>query len=223
MTDIDLAALGQLAKERTQDSRKQLLSQVVDLRTRRDDSLHDREVKIMDEILLDLTRQAEQSIRIELAGNLSHLPNPPEGLIDFLINDDSEVATPLLRECQALSDDDLVTIIRSQSEGHRVAVAERQELSIEVTGALIEVGEEIVLSTLAANDTAEIDPIGMQAMVYKSKTMESLRKPLLERQDLDSVFANQMFWWVSGPLREKILKDFPIDESTLGRCHADGD
>lgn len=215
MKDIDLVALGELAKEKTQESRASLLSQVVDLRMHRKEKLHDREKQIMDEILLDLAQQAEIELRAELATQLAHLPNPPETLVDFLINDECEVARPLLVESNAVSDHDLITVIRTQSEGHRVAVAEREELNIEVTGALIEVGEEVVLSTLAANDSADIDPIGMQAMVYKSKTMESLRRPLLERHDLDPVFANQMFWWVSGPLREKILREYPIDEATL--------
>lgn len=215
MTDVDLNALSELAKEKSREARNSLLTQVIDLRTHKDGKLHERERQIVDDILLDLARQTETVLRTELAKQLASLPNPPKPLVDFLINDESEVARPLLLKSRAVSDEDLLKIIRTQSEGHRLAVAERAELTVEVSGALIEVGEEIVLATLAANDTAEIDAIGMQALVYKSKTMESLRRPLLERNDMDAVFANQMFWWVSGPLREQILSNFPIDEATL--------
>jgi uncharacterized protein (DUF2336 family) len=218
MADLDIEALGELAKDRSAGSRKDLLNRVVDIRMVRNEKLRDREREIIDEILLDLARQAELELRAQLADQLSNLPNPPEALVDFLINDDTEVARPLLLHCKAISSDELIRVIRTQSEGHRLSIAEREEIPIDVCGALIEVGEEIVLSTLIENETADIDRNGMQDLIIKSRDMERLRKPLLQRDNLDSIFANQMFWWVSGSLRERILKEFPVDDETLDRA-----
>lgn len=215
MSDLDLLALSDLAKVKTTESRHALLNRVVDIRTVREEKLRDRERQIIDDILLDLTQQAELELRAQLATQLSNLPNPPEALVEYLINDASEVAVPLLKDCAGISNDSLIKVIRTQSEAHRLAIAGRNKLGAEVSGTLIEVGEEVVLGALIENETAEIDTNGMQTLVRKSQTIESLQRPLLERKDIDPVFANQMFWWVSGSLRQKILEDFPIDEGIL--------
>lgn len=218
MANIDFKGLEVLAKETTTQSRRDLLEQVVDIRLVRDEKLRDTEREILDDILLDLVAQAEVDLRAQLAAQLVDVPSPPEGLVQFLIHDEYEIARPMLLGCRTLSNEDLLKVIRTESEGHRIAIAGRESISAEISGALIDVGEDIVLTTLVENETAEIDFEGMKQLVERSQNIESLRRPLLERNGLDPIFANQMFWWVSGALRERILQDFPVDEDVLDRA-----
>lgn len=218
MANIELEGLEILAHENTTESRKDLLDRVVDIRLVRNEKLRDQERDILDDILVDLVSQAELDLRMQLAEQLVNHDAPPEGLVEFLIHDTQEVAAPMLRNCAAVSAEALIKVIRTESEGHRVAIAGRSDIPVEVSGALIEIGEDIVLTTLVENETAEIDYSGMQNLVERSRNVETLRRPLLERDGLDPIFANQMFWWVSGPLRERILQEFPIDEDVLDRA-----
>lgn len=218
MASINLEGLEVLANEKTTESRKDLLDRVVDIRLVRNEKLRDSERDILDDILVDLVSQAEIDLRMQLATLLTDHAEPPTALIEFLIHDTQDVAGPMLRNCRAISTEDLVKVIRTESEGHRIAIAGRSDIPVEVSGALIEVGEDIVLTTLVENDTAEIDYAGMQNLVERSRNVEALRRPLIERDGLDPIFANQMFWWVSGPLRERILKEFPVDEDVLDQA-----
>lgn len=218
MARINLEGLEVLANENTTESRKDLLDRVVDIRLVRNEKLRDSEREILDDILVDLVSQAEIDLRMQLATQLMDHAAPPEALIEFLIHDTQDVAGPMLRNCGAISAEALIKVIRTESEGHRIAIAGRSDIPAEVSGALIEIGEDIVLTTLVENDTAEIDYAGMQNLVERSRNVEPLRRPLIERDGLDPIFANQMFWWVSGPLRERILKEFPVDEDVLDRA-----
>jgi uncharacterized protein (DUF2336 family) len=218
MANLNLEGMEVLAKVKTKKSRKDLLDRVVDIRLVRNEKMRDREKEILDDILVDLVSHAEMDLRKQLADQLMDHPDPPDALIDFLVHDVQEVAAPMLRNCNAVSTDSLLKVVRTESEGHRVAIAGRADISAEVSGALIDIGEDIVLTTLIENETAEIDYSGMKSLVERSRNIEVLRRPLLEREGLDPIFANQMFWWVSGPLRERILSEFPVDEDVLDRA-----
>lgn len=218
MASINLEGLEILANEKTTESRRDLLDRVVDIRLVRNEKLRDSEREILDDILVDLVSQAEIDLRTQLAAQLIEHASPPAALIEFLIHDAQEVAAPMLRNCKAISTESLLKVIRTESEGHRIAIAGRSDIPAEVSGTLIELGEDIVLTTLIENETAEIDYSGMQNLVQRSRNVEALRRPLLEREGLDPIFANQMFWWVSGPLRERILQEFPVDEDVLDRA-----
>lgn len=218
MANINIKRLETLANEKTPESRKNLLEQVVDIRLLRNEKLRDSELEILDDILVDLVAQAEADLRAQLAAQLVDIPSPPDTLVQFLIHDEFEIARPMLLGCQSLTTEDLLKVIRTESEGHRIAIAGREAIPVEVSSALIDVGEDIVLTTLVENETAEIDFEGMKKLVERSRNIETLRLPLLERNGLDPIFANQMFWWVSGALRERILQDFPVDEDVLDRA-----
>lgn len=218
MANYDLEGLKILATEKTPESRRDLLEQVVDIRMFRDEKLRDSEREILDGILVDLAAQAETDLRLQLARQLADLPSPPEALVQFLIHDEYEIARPMLLGCRTVSDESLMKVIRTESEGHRIAIANREGISAEVSGVLIEVGEDIVLTNLVENETAEIDFAGMQNLIERSRNVEMLRRPLIERDGLDPIFANQMFWWVSGSLRERILREFPVDKDVLDRA-----
>ena len=218
MASYNLEGMKVLAAEKTPESRRDLLEQVVDIRMFRDEKLRDGEREILDEILLDLAAQAETDLRLQLAKQLADLPSPPEALVQFLIHDEYEIARPMLLGCRTVSNESLLKVIRTESEGHRIAIANREGISAEISSVLIEVGEDIVLTNLVENDSAEIDFADMQKLIERSRNVEALRRPLIERDGLDPIFANQMFWWVSGSLRERILKEFPVDQDMLDRA-----
>lgn len=162
MASINLEGLEILANEKTTESRRDLLDRVVDIRLVRNEKLRESEREILDDILVDLVSQAEIDLRLQLATQLMDHPAPPEALIEFLIHDTQDVAGPMLRNCRAISTEALIKVIRAESEGHRIAIAGRVDIPVEVSGALIEIGEDIVLTTLVENETAEIDYAGMQ-------------------------------------------------------------
>lgn len=211
----ELKLLETLARSNSTDAKDKLFEKVSEIRTNQESHLSDNEGGIVDDILISLASQVETTLRVNLAEQLTGMPEVSDRLISFLIHDKFEVAAPLLSQCLSISDEDLVDVVKTESDNHRLVVASRDEISEQVTDSLIDAGDDLVLVTMVNNDGAAISREGMGKLAKHSEKREALRRPILERRDLPADVANAMFWWVSSELRKEILERFPIDEDVL--------
>lgn len=212
--DQELKDLIELARDNSIPSRNRLVERLGDLYFD-GSSAASAERDQMAEILRDLVRDVEQTVRSKLAQRLAADPDPPAGLISVLANDDIEVAHPILVQSRALGDAELLEIIHHRTVRHRQSIAERKLVSEEVSDALTGKGETTVIETLIRNDGARISNETMAALVEASKEIESYQGPLLDRSDLTPLLARKMYWWVSAALREHIANNFEIDTTDL--------
>jgi uncharacterized protein (DUF2336 family) len=211
----DLAQLQILANNRGQVARQALFEKVVGLVTQKNDDLDRPEFEIIDEILVDLIKYVELTVRAKVSERLSNIPDAPHGLIRHLAADEIDVATPVLARSAVLTDDDLVDVANTTTKNHRRLVARRPNISESVSEALISKSEIDVVTTLLGNQSAKISRKSMVRLVRASDDVEPLRKPLLERDDLPTAAAYRLFWSVSGALRAHILSKFSVDPSML--------
>jgi uncharacterized protein (DUF2336 family) len=84
---------------------------------------------------------------------MTHLPHD---IVLSLARDEAQVARPILRSSPLLGDDDLVEIAREGSRAHRLAIAERIDLSARVAQALCEARDPQIIETLLANEGAAL-------------------------------------------------------------------
>ncbi len=96
----------------------------------------------------------EPLVRRVLSDCLKRAAGLPRDIVLALAYDRIEVAEPMLEHSPALTDDDLIAILRDHPGGHRVAIARRQNLSRRVRAALERCGEAAVLAALAESDAA---------------------------------------------------------------------
>jgi uncharacterized protein (DUF2336 family) len=172
----------------------------------------------MEDILRQLVGEVERSVRKVLAERLAGSTMAPPELIWRLANDEAEVAFPILARSSLLSDAELVEIVRHKTTQHRLAIAGRAPVTIPVSAALVESGEESVVATLLANADAHFSPETFAAISELAREYESLQTPLLSRKDLPGEVARRMYWWVSAALRQHIVARHNIDPDTIDRA-----
>ncbi|MGE5145498.1 MAG: DUF2336 domain-containing protein [Candidatus Eiseniibacteriota bacterium] len=174
-----------------------------------------REIELMTDILGQLIRDVEMSVRHALAEKFATRKDAPHDLLLTLANDEIKVAHPILMQSPVLKDEELIEIISHRTSEHQLAIALRQSVSARVSDALVAAGDEGVIKTLLENNDAEISQSTMDYLVEQSRRLDSFQKPLLDRKDLTPELAKRMYWWVSAALREHILQNYDIDEGAL--------
>jgi len=102
MSDKKVSAddLFELARDKTEDGRRELLETVSDLFLGDGESLSDRERVLMGEILRQLIHEMEVAVRRGLAEKLADNPNVPHALIVDLANDEALVAHDILMQSE---------------------------------------------------------------------------------------------------------------------------
>ena len=103
-----------------------------------------------------MVKDAEVRVREALAMHLKESFAPPRGVTLSLARDVNSVALPVLEHSAVLTDEDLIQIVRSEGSEKLVAIAGRATVSEAVSSALVETDDEDVVSTLVANEGAEI-------------------------------------------------------------------
>lgn len=108
----------------------------------------------------DLFRTAvydhEPLARGVLADVLKRMTRVPRDIVLSLARDEAQVARPILRSSPLLDDDDLVEIARECTRAHRLAIAERDDLSARVAQALCESRDLQVIRAVLANESAAL-------------------------------------------------------------------
>ena len=204
-----------LARDRSIESRTQLVQIVGDLFFDADRVLSDRERSHMTEILRRLINDVEKSVRRAVADRLAAEARAPHALVVALANDDIEVAYPILIESAVLQDIELIEIIHHRTQKHQLAIAIRESLSATVSDALVETDSADVVKSLLENASAAISQRTMEYLVEESRRIDAYRNPLVHRHDLDPALAKRMYWWVSAALRNHILETYEIDPTEL--------
>lgn len=195
-----------VAKEGSSEKRRDLLRDITDVFMAQPERYTSSEMQHFDVIMSRVTEQVEISLRREIAEKLADVPTAPRGLVKQLANDEISVAEPVLRRSQALTEDDLVRIVRQRGQAHMKAITKRKEVPASVTSELVERGGEEVLVSLAQNQGAKFEAGAMEKMVDHSRKLKSLQKPMTDRFDLPPQLLTQMYFFVSSALKKEILK-----------------
>ncbi|MDA0701623.1 MAG: DUF2336 domain-containing protein [Proteobacteria bacterium] len=213
--EVQLEALMRLAQEKTSAGRAALISSLTDLFGGSHDTLSERERALMGEILRHLVHEVEMSVRQTLAERLADRNDVSPDLIVALANDAIEVAHPILLRSPLLRDGELIEIVRHRTLEHRLSVAMRDQVGEDLAAALVEAGEEEVVTTLLGNAGARFSDETYARLVEDSRSVSAYQEPLVHRADLDPTLAKRMYWWVSAALRHHILEHYRIDPATL--------
>lgn len=210
-----VADLVRLAHDKTDRGRGLLVENIVDLFLTPDGRLNDHERALMSDILCKLVEDVEAVVRKELAERLSRVKDAPADLIRLLANDEISIARAILENASVLRAPDLIEIIRLRTNEHRMCIALRQEVSPEVSDALVEYGDTDVIEALLRNPDAEISERSMEYLVAESRRIDRFQEPLILNHDLPPALAHRMFWWVSAALRSHIMLNYEAAEHEL--------
>lgn len=172
----------------------------------------DAEAGIAADIFRLLLKDIEKIVRAALARELAHCDNLPHDIVMKMATDDTEVASHVLEYSFVLTEDDLVSIIRSTREVVKLsAIARRKQVSERIAGELIESRQAIVLHDLFANSGAVLGADD----VLKSWEFISGDAPLLEtlvrHGNLPLQVAEKLFYVVSEELRTHLSRRYKLN------------
>jgi uncharacterized protein (DUF2336 family) len=125
------------------------------------------------------------------------------------------VAHPILVKSEVLKDPELIEIVQHRTMEHQVAIAIRPKISEQVSDALVETGNEEVVTTLLSNQGALISNSTMNHLVEQSDQVPSYQEPLVRRHDLSPELGRKLYWGVSAALRQDILEKFDLDPGDI--------
>ncbi len=216
-----LESLITLAREPSSEKRRELLRNITDIFMEKPESYSEVEIGHFGDIMSAVAAQMETEVRKELAQRMSHVEQAPRTLITQLAQDEIAVAEPVLQHSPVLQDEDLIEIVRRHSQDHLLAITGRRSLSVSVGDALVEHGDDAVLAGLVSNDGAELSRHAMETIVDRAENNTDLHEPLVSRRDLPPDLLNEMYFFVSRKIRQKILEsNAKIDEKLLDEALA---
>jgi uncharacterized protein (DUF2336 family) len=165
--------------------RSTLLKLVTDLFLETNGKYRPEQVSLFDELFIQLLDSVETEAAAALSRRLAPLGGaPPKILSRLALNDDINVAEPVLVRSQSIEDAILLDIARNKGQGHLLALACRTQLAEEIVDSLIARGDEIVVRYVANNQGARISATGAAALTERAKKDEALAEVISKRSDV---------------------------------------
>ena len=178
-------------------------------------SLTESERKLAEDIFRIMVQDAEERVRAALSSNLKDALDLPSEVAKTLATDLSDsVALPMIQFSSALSDADLVEIVRNQGGARTRAVAERPDVSVEVSDAIVEHGDEDAVVALVSNTGAKISEQSLDRVVEAYGDNERIQDPLVHRPTLPVRVAEKLVAKVADSLKDYLVQHHELPEQT---------
>ncbi|MBM3490517.1 MAG: DUF2336 domain-containing protein [Alphaproteobacteria bacterium] len=206
---LTAAEVRRLATEPSIDRRTEAAALVTSTYDR---SLTAAEQRLAEEIFRALLEDAEVRVRAGLSEALKANPDIPHDIAMALACDVEAVATPVLSFSPALLDEDLIAIVKTRSQAHRLAVAGRARVPSQVCQALIETGEREVVTRLVGNEGADLQEEQLAAVLDGFADDPNVTSPMVRRRALPMAIAERLVTVVSEHLREHLVTHHRLPE-----------
>ena len=206
------ADVQRLLSDRSPEARAETVGKIANSLTDREFSAAER--KEAEAIFRVLVSDAEVLVRQTLSETLKELPDLPGDIAKTLASDIADVATPMLTFSEALSDEDLMEIVSSQSESHQAAIASRAVVSEAVSDKLAETGSEEVVATLMGNEGAQISEKTFEKVLDEYGDSEKVNAPMATRSSLPITVAERLVSLVSDKLQEHLVTHHEMSPET---------
>lgn len=206
-----------LSSDRDQDVRLALAERLVRLLP---DLSHDRQSQLYAfaiETLGTLALDEVIKIRVALSSALKDHADAPPKVVGQLARDiEREVSEPVLRYCIALSDEDLLEILKSHPASWAVqAVAARPQVSAKISRAVVDTEDVPGNVTLLGNDNAIIEPETLNEIVERARTVPQLQKAVAVRKNLPPALIKELAGFVDQSVRNLLLERTDLDAGSM--------
>jgi uncharacterized protein (DUF2336 family) len=216
MSNARFAKLIDLARTTDSGLRRELLREVTDLFFETSHTRTERESALFDDVLKLVAAEMQDSVLAELSEVFADAQDAPVGLMRDLANHSFEIAGPVLKRSRVLDEQTLLQIVNYQSQQHIAAVAQRPEVSENVSDAIVKFGDDTALDHLIRNDGAKLSRASMETAVDRARNNSLLHEGVVRRSDLPLDLLNEMYFVVENTLRDQIMKrNASVDPATL--------
>lgn len=184
MIETNLVDFRSLDLDPSATRRNELMKSVASLFAFASERCTFEQIEIYDEVLSRLADMVETEARAFAAEKLAPLRRAPEKIVRRLASDDElEVAGPVLTRSPVLNDRDLMAVAEAKGVGHLKAIAQRANLSEQVTDVVVRRGDAEVKRTVAANHGARIGQGALEILVDQALSDVATATALGDRPD----------------------------------------
>lgn len=155
-------------------------------------------------------------IRVALSSTLKdHAHTPPKVAGQLARDVERDVSEPILRFCAALSDEDLIDILKGHPAGWVIeAVAGRDTVSVDVSDAVIDTEDISGGAALLENEGAAISESLLHYIVQKARSFPEWQKPIAGRKALPVSVVKELAEFVDASVREILEAREDYDDQT---------
>ena len=178
---------------------------------------HDRLQQTTFEVLEVLARDQMTKVRQILAETLKDVTAAPAGVIKRLAMDsEPSVAQPVLEFSPLLTDEDLLEIIKGLPvNGGLSAISRRNEVSSQISDAIVAADDVPAITELLANPSAQIREETLDGLVDGSIQVEEWQSPLALRPLLPKNVVRKLATFVADSLLKELRNRTDLDAETL--------
>ena len=206
-----------LSKDKSEDVRlalaRRLMTLLPDLSQDKQSQLY----KFASEALGILALDEVLKVRVALASTLKDMTDTPPAVAGQLARDiEREVSEPILRFCVALSDEDLLDILKTHPASWAVqAIASRPQVNEPVSQAVIDT-DDVPAGTILMNNTGASISLGtLKDIVEKARDYPEWQKPIAMRKNLPADMAKELAGFVDQSVRHILLERTDFDAEIM--------
>jgi uncharacterized protein (DUF2336 family) len=213
------ALLKELPNRTSSEARRELLREVTDNLSGRNGMPSAEESAELDRVMASVASEFSLQVRAEFAklvcANAAHFRHTAERFA----MDEIEVAAPVLKHSEALSEDVLLKVVAEKSEAHMLAVTQRSVVSPRVSHALVERGGDEVVSSLLSNEGADIADNTYDMVMERADASPVLQAELVRRKSVPLDLLNELYLKTEVGLRQEIVAKFgQVDPAELDKA-----
>lgn len=171
--------------------------------------------KIAEDIFRHLAHDVELRVRKALSESLKESSIIPHDIALTLANDVIEVAEPVLKSSQVLTEEDLVEIVRSRPASSLVAVAQRKTVPEAVSEALVDSGNEVAVVTLVNNKGAQVSEATFDKLLDEFSESDKVKEGVALREKLPVKLAERLVTMVSAHLQEHLVTQHELPPAVV--------
>ncbi|WP_299177966.1 DUF2336 domain-containing protein [uncultured Brevundimonas sp.] len=179
--------------------------------------LDDREREAAQKIVRLLANDAAELVRRAMAVTLKASDLIPNDVARRLAADVDSIALPIIGASPALSDEDLIEIVRAGSNLRQIAVAGRPSVSRDVAQVLANEGGEQAVRILAANDNADLSERALGVIVDRFPASADVVTAVAYRQVLPLHITERLIELASETVREHLVSRHAVAPETAIR------
>ncbi len=167
-------------------------------------------------VLTVLADDPSVAMRRMLSEAVQSLEHVPQSVVSTLVRDEAAaVAEPVLRNSPQVTDEDLVTVLKTApTRGRVAAIAQRPELSHRVADAVVRTDDVDAVALLLGNQSAQIREETLDHILAKAPSRKSWHRPMVYRPNLSSAAVRRLARFVAVSLVEVLQQSHEMDEQT---------
>ncbi len=162
-------------------------------------------IKLAEDIFRILAHDVEIKVREVLSESLKNSHNIPQDIVESLINDQDSVAIPFIKCYDSFTRSDLLRILELPNINKQKAVAQRINLSEDISRYIVDRCPEEVIGALILNDSAIISETSFETIVNKYGNNDNIKTCLVYRQELPIAVIEKIVNSLSQELKRRLV------------------